>query len=75
MPAPGKKKGTHTPGAEESAQQAWCDEKSQHVIGHLDAFLAHPVSERNRDDVLRQIQNWIVKERRKIANSMAEKQN
>lgn len=71
MTAPGRKKGTHTPGAEDAAQKAWCDERAQHVVNHLDAFLAPPVNDRNRDHVLRQIQNWIVKERRKIANGKA----
>lgn len=56
----------HVPGAAEKAQQDWCDSQAELVTRKLTDHLADPVSLKNKDEVLKQIQNWIIRERRRI---------
>jgi hypothetical protein len=55
------------PGAEKAALDQWAQTQVDLVTSKLDEFLAPPVSAANKDNVLRGIQNWIIRERRKIA--------
>ncbi len=53
-------------GAEEAASKAWCDAAAAGIIKEMSDFLDPPVNEVNKDDVLRQVQNWIIRERKTI---------
>lgn len=65
-------------GAGALAEQGWCDAQAKNICDHLKAHLSHPVRPENKDDVLRQVQNWIIRERREttkaIQNSRAQEQ-
>jgi hypothetical protein len=71
MPAPGKVKGTYEPGAEERAQQEWCDSRADQVRAALGNLLAPPVSDKNKNEVLRQVQVYCAQERKAIAERKA----
>lgn len=54
-------------GAEADAKKAWCEAAIKQITGELGEFLAPPVNAQNKEEVLKGVQSWIVKERRALA--------
>lgn len=57
-------------GKEAEAHQAYCDAQAGHITAHLSAHLSPPVSPQNKNEILKQIQAWIIKERRQIEKAL-----